>query len=164
MISEENLKIIAKTAVAHGLSPELIAKIVMVESGGDTWACRFEKHWRWFLNPMTYARLVQVSKITETVCQQMSWGLMQCMGTVARECGFREDLPKLCHPEVGVLYGCKKFRSCLSRYNGNVFDALAAYNAGHAGSKAGQNYAYKVISVKLSTEEIKFLNECLRTV
>lgn len=136
-------KKIAHWAREYSFPVNLIRAQVLIESEGDTWACRFEKRWRWFLNPMTYARLVQVSKATEVVCQQMSWGLLQVMGSVYRELGGKSDITQMCDPDVGLKYGCMKLRKEVDRW-GTVSRGLAAYNAGSPKSKAGQNYAKKV--------------------
>lgn len=65
--------------------------------------------------------------------QQMSWGLMQVMGGVAREQGFRGDfLNELSvYPRIGLTCGCRYLAGRYAKY-GNWPDAIAAYNAGSA--------------------------------
>jgi len=61
----------------------------------------------------------------------VSWGLMQVMGQTAREFGYPGPLPQLCSPGVGLLYGCKKLKSCFERAaGGDVRQALSFYNGG----------------------------------
>jgi len=134
---------IERWAKTYALPVNIVKSQVMVESGGDQWACRFEKRWRWFLNPMIWAKLVNISKATEVVCQQMSWGLLQVMGTVARELGHKEDITRLCDVDIGLKYGCMKLRKEVDRW-GSMERGLAAYNAGHPKRKAGQIYSIKV--------------------
>jgi len=107
---------------------------------------RYEPSWRWFLNPVKWARRVLVTSKTERIAQQCSWGLMQIMGTVARERGFEGDLPNLCQPEVGLEFGCRHLVYLTKRFNGAP-DVLAAYNAGSPKSEAGRRYASDVIQI-----------------
>ncbi len=129
----------------HSINPELVKAIISVESGGDTWASRFEPGWRWYLNPMKWAKITRRSKATEVVHQATSWGLMQIMGTVAREEGYRESLPALCIPERGLEYGCRKLKKLLHKYE-TVEEALSAWNTGRPNTRVGKKYAAKVLS------------------
>lgn len=136
---------IQKAAKAHGLNPHLVNAVVTVESEHDTWAMRFEPGWRWWLRPSHWAAVVGVTKRTEIIAQACSWGLMQVMGTVARERGFKEDLPKLCRPDVGLDIGCKHLKWLLNRH-GTVIRALSAYNTGRPETRKGKQYAAKVLA------------------
>lgn len=144
-IDPEILQCAAETSMRHDLELALVLAICDVESGFDRWAVRFEPRWRWFLSPKTWAKAVRVTERTETICQQMSWGLMQVMGAVARERGFRGDLPSLCDPAAGLEYGCRHLKWNIDRW-GNIYDALSAYNAGRPGTAVGGEYARKVLS------------------
>lgn len=63
--------------------------------------------------------------------QKMSWGLMQVMGAVAREYGFKGTfLSELCDPHVGLKYGMIHVQTLFKRYNGHWPDVIAAYNMG----------------------------------
>jgi len=137
---------IRKTARAEGLNPDLVMAICAVESGFDTYAVRYERSWKWLLNPVEWARRVQTSGDTERLLQSCSWGLMQVMGTVAREHGFAHDFPRLCLPEAGLLYGCMHLKKFLKKYP--LPEALGAYNAGpgNRNGKMGQAYAKKVLT------------------
>ena len=113
----------------HGIDPALIRAVIEAESGGDPTATRFEPNWNYHLDYRTHSRLV--SSATERAQQATSWGLMQVMGTVARERGFDGPfLAALCAPETGVWYGAAQLARLLRRYDGDAQDAVAAYNAG----------------------------------
>lgn len=136
---------VQNAANKHGLDVMLVAAVCFQESGGDTWASRvefkrlgkaFASRWKYYWRVKEFAKAVNVTEITETVHQATSWGLMQCMGTVAREHGFKEDLPKLCKPSVGLEYGCIHLKSKITRW-GSIESGLAAYNAGSPRKKLG---------------------------
>ena len=74
-------QIISAAAQSSGLPRELVHAVCMVESSMNQWAIRFEPSYKWF-----YGQQDSLSA-TERAGQQMSWGLMQVMGAVARECG-----------------------------------------------------------------------------
>jgi hypothetical protein len=84
--------------------------------------------------------------------QQASWGLMQVMGAVARECGFHGNyLSQLLDPEEGTEFGCRHLAILKGRYI-QVYGwdgVIAAYNAGsprivHAGGFENQQYVDRV--------------------
>jgi len=137
-------RLVKTIAQRHGINPALVRAIVSVESAGDTWASRFEPGWRWYLNPKKWARFTRRSKATEVVHQATSWGLMQIMGTVAREEGYTGSLPALCIPERGLEYGCRKLRKLIKKHD-TLSQALSAWNTGRPNTKVGKKYAEKVI-------------------
>ena len=121
--------IVREMAVEFDINPHLIAAIIIQESNGNTCAIRFEPRWRYYWNTKYWARLVGSSWNTEVTGQATSWGLMQVIGTVARERGFTGWFPQLCQPETGIYYGAKVLSRKLTDYP-NDHDAIAAYNAG----------------------------------
>lgn len=135
--------LIKAAADAHDLPFDLVAAICYVESAFNSNAIRFEPGWRWFLSPKTWSRRVKTTERTERVGQAISWGLMQVMGTVARERGFKGAFPELCRPEIGLEYGCRHLVWNIQRW-GLTWDAIMAYNAGRPGTKAGLRYLDKV--------------------
>ena len=137
-------KIVTEVSTEHRLNPKLVYAICLKESNMDTWAMRFESEWRWWLSPADWAVRVAVTAQTERIAQQCSWGLMQIMGTVARERGFSGDLPQLCDPKIGVAYGCKHVNYLFTRYS-DVKQVLSAYNTGRPNTKVGLAYAADVI-------------------
>lgn len=131
------------------VDPVLVGAICMVESAGDPYAVRIELHWQYYLELKKYADLNRITQTTEKAMQACSWGLMQVMGSVAREHGYAGPLQRLCEPELGIRYGCKHLAKFTAKY-GNLHDAIAAYNAGSPiktmeGQYKNQAYVSKVL-------------------
>lgn len=141
--------LITKKAIEARVNADLVRAIIEVESGGQFLAVRFEPDWRYLLRPELYAQRLRITTATETKLQQFSWGLMQLMGSVARELGFTGYLTQLCEPETNLHYGCKKLAALLAKYP-DPTDAIAAYNAGSPrmvnGKYDNQGYVDKVLA------------------
>ncbi len=136
-------------AERYGLDPNLIAAIMQAESAGNTYAMRYEPKWKYFLRIEDFAKETISSVDTERVGQATSWGLMQVMGTVARERGFKGWFSELCNPETGIKYGCAHLDVKLAKYR-KMDDTIAAYNAGSPirntqNQYINQNYVDKVL-------------------
>lgn len=132
-------------AKRQGLDPRLIAAIIEVESGGQSYACRFEPGYPFLFEPTVMAKTSGTTLSTEQMLQRCSWGLMQVMGATARELGLRAPLPSLTDPAAGIEFGCLYFKAQLARYSGKTLDAIAAYNAGSVVVRTDgiyQNQAY----------------------
>lgn len=128
----------------------LIAAIIMQESGGSQYACRFEPGWRWFLSIPHYAKRNGITENTERVMQSTSWGLMQIIGSTAREMGFNGPLPALCEIENNIIYGSAYLAKLWLKY-GIMSDVISAYNQGSAkkgkdGKYANQKYVDSVLA------------------
>ena len=142
-------EIIEKFAKKYDIPKELLEAIIEVESNEDTWAIRYEDHYRWLFRPNYYASQNIISLDTEKEAQKTSWGLMQIMGAVARERGFKgRYLSELCKPELGIKYGSKHLKLYYDKYE-NWKDAVASYNAGSPrhkdnGEYVNQRYVNKV--------------------
>lgn len=122
--------VITATAKENDLDPLLVAAVIMAESSGKQWETRYEPNYRWLHKPELFVPAYdKAALITEEIHQKTSWGCMQVMGAVAREWGFKAEMPKLCIWTIGVNYGCKHLRFHLKRW-GNIPDAIAGYNAG----------------------------------
>jgi soluble lytic murein transglycosylase-like protein len=137
--------LIEELAKQYQLDPNLVGAIVLAESGGDTFAVRFEPH---VYRRQTYINLNApkprtCSKETERVLQSMSFGLMQVMGFNARPAGFCGWLNELCDPAVGLDQGCQHLAGLLKRWP-DFEDAVSAYNQGSPRKQGGQytNQAY----------------------
>lgn len=106
-------------AQKYGVEPALIRAHIKAESNWDPSASRYEAH----LN-------------------DSSLGLMQVLLRTAREQLKNQSLTaeQLLDPIVNIDVGTKYIAYQLSRYNGNVLDAIAAYNAGSARKTASGNY------------------------
>lgn len=131
MIWESEVRL---AAGEEGLDGDLILAIVKVESGGDTWAIRYEPGFKaQYLDGKVWKRFGPISAETEVMARATSWGLMQIMGQVARERGFTGTfLSALCQPEVGLEWGCKHLKLLWDRYHSThgLAGVIAAYNAG----------------------------------
>ena len=160
--------LLERIAREHGLDPELVLALVQVESGGNQWAWNPEPHYRYVVDcrtglpfrkltreeassktpPVDFPRLAG-DRDQEWWGQQASWGLMQVMGAVAREQGFRGDyLTELCEAHINLRIGCQVLSKNLFWAGGSAVKALGAYNAGRGGwdSPTGIAYAKKVLS------------------
>ena len=151
------MELLAREAAAkHGLDPALVCALCEVESSWNPWAVRHEPRYRW-LWALTYEdypmephfqseelHLPGYTAITEQILQRTSWGLMQIMGAVARERGFRDWLTGLCDPAVNLEWGCRHLRWMLDHpldyglsitqgpavLKGTLADLAAAWNGG----------------------------------
>ena len=151
--------LIREHAEAEKIDPYLVAAIVQTESGGNPWTVRFEPKWRYFLHVREYADSNLITVKTEEIMQATSWGLMQVMGTVARELGLKDIITRLTDPDVNLSYGCKKLRM-LSWNAETESDVIAAYNAGSVRKTPGgmyenQRYVDKVSELLRELREIK---------
>lgn len=143
---------------SFNVKPELVAALIMTESEGDQYAIRYEPKWKYMFDIKYFAAKVCSSIATERVGQSTSWGLMQIMGSVARELGFVEDFPALCEPGLNLYYGCKKVSELHSKYD-SLEDVIAAYNAGEP-KKMGDG---KYINQPYVDRVLKFVNVFRKT-
>lgn len=137
-----------------GLPPSLVCAICKVESGWDTWACRFEPGFKLkYVDKLNVQRYGAITVETEKVMRSCSWGLMQVMGQVAREMGCKEPfLSSLCSPEVGLAYGCRKLFALSLKY-ATLEEVISAYNAGSPTS-ANRAYVDKILLESKHYEEL----------
>lgn len=112
-----------------GISPELVLAIAFVESTYNPWAVRYEPNWKYLYQVKLHARDLNITEDTETHMQMCSWGLLQIMGSVAREMNFHGPLHQLAAPRLNAHYGCAKIQKLLFKYFIEA-DVVAAYNAG----------------------------------
>lgn len=104
--------IIEAAEVAHGIPAAIICGIISQESAWDTWSMRFEPDFtKRYIIP-AYPK----STPTFQVLQGSSWGLMQIMGLVARELGYKDNVLYLLKPEIGIEWGCRKLAALEKRY------------------------------------------------
>ena len=161
-----DIEVVAKT---RGIDPDLIEALVMKESGGHPYAYNPEPRYRWLWDVKLRKpfRPLQPDEATSEVppsdfwalagdrdqewwAQQASWGLMQIMGSLARELGFMGPyIPEICRPDVNLELGVKHLSDLVKRAGGDYTKALAAYNAGWGGkdSPVGLAYASSVLSI-----------------
>lgn len=154
--------LVPRLAPAHGLDPALIRAVIAQESEGFVYAYRPEPRYRYFVDCRTgqpfrpLSPQVRASKHApadfpyfkggreqEWWAQQASWGLMQLMGAVARELGFRRPyLPEVCDPATNIELGCRFLASHLRWADGDLAKALGAYNAGRGNATGAKGRAY----------------------
>jgi len=151
MIPIRIVDIVRREAKAAGVSPFLALAITEVESAGDPAAVRFEPGWKYHYKVEDFAKACRITAETEKVLQSCSFGLMQVMGTVARELGFSGNLVQLSDPYIGAKYGCLKLAKLFSLLK-STDDVIAAYNAGSPnrtpdGKYVNQQYVDKVKSI-----------------
>jgi len=135
--------LVATKAAAHDLDSRLVMAVIEQESGGNPWAGRYEKDFRWLWNVATntpwhgeavaegFPRLPGCSRATELEWQRTSWGLGQVMGAVGRERGFKGAfLSELADPAVGLEYACRHLSGLIKRAKGDIRSGLLRYNGG----------------------------------
>lgn len=170
--SDWRAQIEAACVASRVYDPDVVEAMVAQESSGDPWAYNPEPAYRWLWDVKAngpFRPLVMgegqskyppadfhdlrgfhgVDADHEWWGQQASWGLMQLMGALARELGFKGVyLPELCDPEVNLKLGCGHLASLIARSNGDMWQAVAAYNGGMGGWQwpGPQAYAAKVRS------------------
>lgn len=130
---------IHKKASEYKLDPFLVSAIIRQESGGNTWAMRFEPKSSSLVFPEDFAKKNGITVQTETVLQGSSLGLMQVMGYVARGQGFKESLTSLFDPEIGTGEGCKLLNALSKRFT-ELEDCISAYNQGSPRRAANGTY------------------------
>ena len=127
---------------SYGIELELLLAMIYQESGGDEAALRYEVAWRYFWNPKADDGLYSkdwtieqnrthawnVLGSTEFHSQSFGWGLLQVMGSVARELGLKGYLAKMCDPSIGLKMGLLHMQKKMRQAKGDVRRALEFYN------------------------------------
>lgn len=162
-------------AARYQLQPEWVLALVVVESSGNPWAWNPEPRYRYYWDARTgqpFRRPTDTEVLSECPpadfhcalgdpdqewwAQSASWGLMQLMGAVAREHGFRGPyLTQLCDPGTNLEYGCRHLASLMTWAGGDIERALAAYNGGREGNATRplRNAAY-VARVRAARQQL----------
>lgn len=140
MTKPELIALARDLAATWELDPALVCAMVEQESAWDPWLSRYEHGFfnryldnsHLHLEVRAFVRAVPytVSFDTELRERAFSRGLLQVVGQVARERGFKEPLPRLHDPEQGLAVGCAHLKWCLDRTGGDVRRALLRYNGG----------------------------------
>jgi len=167
--------LIQAAAVAKGLLPILVRALVIQESGGRVWAWNPEPGYRYLWDikqkrpfrklteqellskfpPKDFPAPAGVDRDAEWWGQQSSWGYMQVMGAVARECGYvGVFLGGLYEPAINLEFGCRHLKGLASRYLATAGwpGVVAAYNAGSPrvlenGQYENQAYVNDVLNI-----------------
>jgi soluble lytic murein transglycosylase-like protein len=154
-------KLIVAGAAKYGLESAVVAGLAAQESSFDTRATRFEPGWRYWVTtdgvpcgieevrgiPIDFNGAQEhqgVADAREVRHQATSWGLLQVMGGVAREHGFRwADLSVMkLNASLALDFGLKHFTRFMHRHE--LVDAISAYNAGEGGIGSNPEYVAKV--------------------
>lgn len=135
----ELIRLARDAAKRHELDSDVVCAVIEQESSWRTYEIRYEQE---FFDRYCFP-LFKNPEITPTEARAraFSWGLMQVMGQTAREFGYREPLPTLCVPQTGIEIGCKVLAHKIAVNEGNVHDALKAWNGG-----ANSQYADDVLA------------------
>lgn len=123
-----------QTAHAYQLDPRVVCAVCEQESSWNPYAIRFEPG---FLKK--YVEPLNLPSQTDAMARSTSWGIMQVMGQVAREFGFKgQYLTMLCDPTAGLDIGCKVLRSKLAGHPQSLASGLLAWNGGGSASYPGE--------------------------
>lgn len=161
-------KLITDSATKYKLKPEVVAAIILQESGGEPFAARFEKAYferllgsppekwgGWVPSPSEVP-----TRKTEATLRSMSMGLMQVMGDSARKvCKLNSPyLSVLYSPEINLDCGCMILAENLKNTNNDYAKALSIYNAGRI-CEAGLKYANAISQRIVKKEHLKLLGD-----
>ena len=126
--------LIEKHAGANRLRVDIVAAQILQESSGNALASRYEPgFYRKYLEGKTLTNHVpkSVPEALETHLRATSFGLLQIMGQVAREQGFKgEWLTQLYDPEVNLAICTKLLAKYIAQKNGDLRAGLLRYNGG----------------------------------
>ena len=120
-------------AERHKLPPELIAAVIQLESGGNTYAVRYEPLYRWTHMIASLANVAGCTYATMEQMQKTSYGLMQVMGGVYYEHRKISDgywATAMIDPDIGLDFGCRHLKQKFVQYGPDPANTYAAYNAG----------------------------------
>ena len=152
-------ELVLKKATEFKLDVNLVRAIISTESSWNPFAIRYEPQWRYFYETRSLASLLGITHPTMELFQATSYGLMQIMGSVAYELGFRQSPVLLCDPEINLHYGCKKLKKLFEKY-GHEDDVISSYNQGNprknnGGMYLNQRYCDKVHSFLIEYRKLK---------
>ena len=137
---------IVEAAKQTGVVPELLAAVIHQESKGHIYAVRYEPaFYKKYVETKTKSTLIGhvpalCSLETEKQMRATSFGLMQIMGQVLRERGFRgEFLTEALDPRINIKLGSEFLQSLLLKYS-STEAALQRWNGG-----GNKDYAKSVL-------------------
>lgn len=128
--------LIVEQAKLTGVSPMLLAAVIHQESSGNVWAVRYEPAFerRYLSNKTRHSLEGYVPKLctldSEIKLRATSFSLMQILGQVARERGFKgEFLTELLDPKTNLKWGSEYLQTLLLKHQ-NTEKALLRWNGG----------------------------------
>jgi len=139
----------------YKLPASLLAAFIQEESQFDPFAIRTEPHYlkkrKVIAEARTWSRKHRGVPTfqTELFLRASSMGLMQPLGQVAREQGFKQRfLSALIEPYHSLDEGAKHLREKIIKYRGDTLSAISAYNQGNNRKQGGvfvnARYVYRV--------------------
>ena len=138
--------LIQQSATQTGISVPLLAAVIHQESGGSVYAVRYEPAFlKRYLETKTRKTIggyvpTRCSWETEVQMRSTSFGLMQMMGQVLRERGFRgEFLTEALDPAINLKWGSEFLQTLLHKHD-TTEKALLRWNGG-----GDPNYGKKVL-------------------
>jgi soluble lytic murein transglycosylase-like protein len=132
--------LIKKYSEKYGFNPEIVYGVCMRESTMNPKATRYESGYRWLYHVDQFAKENDITPGVEKRQQMTSFGVMQVMGGVLRELGYKGRLSDILYDaEIQIDYGCRHLAYKIKKY-GLAFGILA-YNSGSPSKdKAGVRY------------------------
>ncbi len=138
--------IIIEASKATGVSPTLLAAVIHQESAGNPYAVRYEPgFFKRYVETKTRKTMlgyvpVRCSFETEARLRATSFGLMQIMGQVLRERGFKgEFLTEALDPKTNIKWGSEFLQTLLLKHQ-DTEAALLRWNGG-----GNKNYGKEVL-------------------
>lgn len=130
---EISLATINRAAKKYEIPTRFVMAIIAQESMCNPFRTRKEPKWKYFTDksgkPISEKSATTFLEPQEIELQRTSMGLMQVMGSVAREMGYFGKLEDLLNVETNLDWGCKKLRMLINKHK-TLQDAAEAYNAG----------------------------------
>lgn len=106
---------IQKYCDQYRLDPLLIRAIIETESGYNPMAVAFEPNFKWLYSDKELSGILGCTRDTMRAIQSISYGLMQVMGSVCYEYGFREWPGHLFNIDLNLRYGCQHVKNIMMR-------------------------------------------------
>lgn len=141
---EQWKSLILANAEVFGIDPIVTASQVWTESSGNPGARRREPGFVWFFHPTqgplhdsslnaeeNRRKALDLLGQEEFEFQTTSHGLLQIMGAIARELGYKGTEQQFYDPDMNLHYGCKKLAACLRQAKGDIRGALTRYNGSY---------------------------------
>jgi soluble lytic murein transglycosylase-like protein len=117
----------------YQIDPKWMKAMIQVESAWNPYVVRYESNYGYLYKPQDFLKSL-ISLNTEIACQKMSWGLGQIMGAVAREQGFKGNMPELVQAELNMKHMCIRLAE-LKKKSQDPDAIFAGYNGGPAAMK-----------------------------
>jgi soluble lytic murein transglycosylase-like protein len=148
MTKEELRPKILEAAAKYGLNAAIVYGICKKESSLDPVKARFELGYKWIVEPKKVKPTPDCSEDTEAMLQKFSWGIMQIMGGVLREKGYKGWLYAI-DLDDQLDYSCRHLAEKLKKYG--MPAGIAAYNSGspqrlESGKLKNQEYVDDVLA------------------